>query len=192
MSEPRPQVWLIRHGETEWSRSHKHTGLTDVPLTEAGEAAAALLRPALADVAFDLVLTSPLVRARETARLAGFPDAIPESDAHEVDYGDYEGVTTVTIRESDPGWTVWSHPSPGGETLSAVAERADRVIGRLGAVPERSLLVAHGHFLRILIARWLHLPPTAGAHFQFETATLAVLSFERETRTLSRLGVTPT
>jgi broad specificity phosphatase PhoE len=191
MTAPRPEVWLIRHGETEWSRTHKHTGVTDVPLTEAGEAAAARLAPGLAGVAFDLVLTSPLSRARETARLAGFPDAEPVPDAREVGYGDYEGVTTATIRETAPGWTVWSHPTPNGEPLEAVGARADRVIERLAAVPERSLLFAHGHFLRILIARWIGLEATAGARFQFQTSTIAMLAHERETRVLERLGATP-
>jgi broad specificity phosphatase PhoE len=191
MSTPRPEVWLIRHGETEWSRTHKHTGVTDVPLTDAGEAAAAALAPGLAGVRFDLVLTSPLSRARETARLAGFPDAAPEPDAQEVHYGEYEGVTTATIRETVPGWTVWTHPTPGGETFDAVAARADRVIERLAAVPERSLLFAHGHFLRILIARWIGLAPTGGGLFQFQTSTIAMLAHERENRVLERLGATP-
>lgn len=190
MSETLPEIWLIRHGETEWSRAGKHTGRTDVPLTADGEAAATRWRGPLAVAAFDLVASSPLFRARETARLAGFPNAVLDDDAHEAGYGDYEGVTTKTIREADPGWIFWTHSIPAGEALEDVAARADRVLERLSAVQERSLLFAHGHFLRILIARWLGLGPESGQRFQFETATLAVLSHERETRVLARLGVT--
>ena len=190
MSETLPEIWLIRHGETEWSRAGKHTGRTDVPLTPEGEAAAARWRDPLASVPFELVASSPLSRARETARLAGFPDAVLDDEAHELGYGDYEGVTTKTICEADPGWSVWTHPIPAGEALGDVAARADRVLGRLSAVQTRSLLFAHGHFLRVLIARWLELGPENGQRFQFETATLAVLSHDHEASVLARLGVT--
>ena len=121
------ELWIVRHGETEWSRDGRHTSTTDLPLTDAGEEAARSLAPRLADVSFDLVLTSPRQRARRTAELAGFPDAEVDDDLAEWAYGDYEGITTDEIRQTVPGWSVWTHPSPGGETADEVSARLDRV-----------------------------------------------------------------
>jgi probable phosphoglycerate mutase len=182
----RPELWLARHGETEWSRTGRHTSRTDLPLTAAGEAEGRRLGPILASVAFDLVLTSPRRRAADTAALAGHPEAEPDLDLSEWDYGEYEGLTTATIREAEPGWTVWSHPSPGGETAAAVAARADRVISRvLSGARTRALMVGHAHHLRVLAARWLEQPAAFGERLLLATATLSVLGWERESRAIS-------
>jgi probable phosphoglycerate mutase len=174
-----PELWLVRHGETTWSRVRRHTGRTDLPLTPAGEAAAAALAPRLRDVAFDLALSSPLQRALRTAQLAGLSPA-PEPNAVEWDYGDYEGVTTAEIRETVPGWRVWQDPVPNGETIEEVAKRAGTVIRRVREeARERAILVAHGHFSRILAMRWLGLPPAAGEHLRMGTATVSVLGWDR-------------
>src|SRR3712207_5292439 len=141
-------VWLVRHGETEWSATGRHTGSTDVPLTAKGESAARALRPRLREQRFELVLTSPMQRARRTAELAGFGGAEVDEDLVEWRYGDYEGVTTPEIRESVPDWTVWTHPSPGGETPEDVRERLDRVVARCRGTSGDVLLVGHGHALR--------------------------------------------
>ncbi|GAA2755644.1 histidine phosphatase family protein [Actinopolymorpha rutila] len=188
MSAHQPELWLARHGETEWSRDGRHTGKTDLPLTEAGERAAWALGDRLAGTSFDLVVTSPLARARETARLAGFGDrAVVEPDVREWDYGEYEGRTTPDIRTEVPGWSVWNDPVPGGESAEQVGARADRVIDRIREdVAERALIVAHGHFLRVLGARWLGLSPRNGAHFLLDVATVSVLGWERETPTFDR------
>ena len=179
--EPSAEIWLVRHGETEWSRSGQHTSTTDLPLTDEGERVARSLRGRLADVHFDLVLTSPLQRARVTAELTGFADAEVDADLVEWGYGDYEGRTNAEIREQVPGWTVWTHDSPGGETADQVAERLDRVVDRLRGVPERALVFGHGHALRALTARWLGLWVTEGRLFRLDTATLSTLGYERET-----------
>lgn len=182
----RPEVWLARHGETEWSRDGRHTGRTDVPLTAAGEDEGRRLAPALAGVAFDLVLTSPRRRSAETAALLGHAGAVVDPDLAEWDYGDYEGLTTAAIRESVPGWQVWTHPAPGGERAEDVRARADRVIDRvLAGASRRALLVSHGHFLRVLAARWLEQPPAFGGRLLLGTATLSVLGWERDTRAVS-------
>ena len=183
----RPEVWLARHGETEWSRDGRHTSRTDLPLTTQGEAEARALAGALAGVRFDLVLASPRARAAVTAKLAGHGQAGPEPDLAEWDYGEYEGLTTATIRESAPGWELWTHPTPGGETEDQVAARADRVIARvLAEAPERALLVSHGHFLRVLASRWVGRPARFGRHLLLATATLSVLGWERDNRVLAR------
>ena len=182
-----PEVWLVRHGETEWSRDGRHTSRTDLPLTAHGEAEARALAPALGGVRFDLVLASPRVRAADTAVLAGYPEAETDADLTEWDYGEYEGLTTPTIRQSAPGWELWTHPTPGGETGEQVAARADRIIARvLAEAPERALLVSHGHFLRALAARWVGRPPRFGRHLLLGTATLSILGWERDNRTLAR------
>ena len=176
----------MRHGETEWSRDGRHTGTTDVPLTEAGEAAARELAPRLAGETFALILTSPRERARHTAELAGVPAAEADEDLVEWDYGDYEGVTTDEIRESVPGWTVWTHPCPGGETADQVSARLDRVVARCHAADGDVLLVGHGHSLRALAARWLGLPVADGRLLKLDTGTVSRLGHERETSVVLR------
>ncbi|MCW2835561.1 MAG: Phosphoglycerate mutase [Nocardioides sp.] len=180
------ELWLVRHGETEWSRDGKHTSTTDLPLTEHGVEVARGLAPRLADVEFAQVFTSPRQRARVTAEVAGFPDATPDDDLVEWAYGDYEGVTTEEIRRTVPGWTVWSHPVPGGETPHEITERLDRVIAKVRASSGRTLVFAHGHSLRALTARWLEQPVTEGRYFRLDTSTLSVLGYERETPVLLR------
>ena len=178
-SPTRPELWLVRHGETEWSRDGRHTSTTDLPLTEPGERAATSLRARLAEVEFDLVLSSPRQRARRTAELAGFADPVLDDDLVEWAYGDYEGVTTAEIRETVPGWTVWTHPTPGGETADEVSARLDRVVDRVRE-HGRVLVFAHGHSLRVLTARWLEQPAAEGRFFRLDTATVSVLGFERD------------
>jgi probable phosphoglycerate mutase len=180
------EVWLVRHGETEWSRDHRHTSRTDVPLTAAGEAVAAKLSETFRGMTFGLVLTSPRQRARRTAALAGFPDAHVDDDLVEWDYGDYEGVTTEQIRERVPGWTVWTHPSPGGETAAQVTARMDRVLARIRAYGERVLVFGHGHALRSLAARWIEQPVAEGRFLRLDTATVSTLGYERETPVILR------
>jgi broad specificity phosphatase PhoE len=175
------EVVLVRHGETEWSRIGKHTGRTDVPLTEEGMRQATALGAALRGRRFVLVLTSPLTRARETCRLAGFADAVQLPDLQEWDYGEYEGRTTPDIREQRPGWTLWRHGVPGGETLDEVAARVDRVVSELRSAEGDVAVFAHGHVLRVLVARWLGLDPEGGRLFALDTATISVLGWERET-----------
>lgn len=178
-------VYLIRHGETEWSASGRHTSVTDVPLTGEGREAAERLAAALAGARLALVLTSPRARARETARLAGFGDrAVVDEDLVEFDYGDYEGLTTPEIRERRPGWSVWDDAAPGGETLEEVSRRADRVIERILAVDGDVAVFAHGHLLRVLGARWIEEPPRVGGSLALSTAALCRLGFERERRAI--------
>jgi probable phosphoglycerate mutase len=179
-------VWLARHGETEWSRDGLHTSTTELPLTETGVAAAHSLRAGLGGHAFSLVLTSPRLRARHTAELAGYPNAEVEDDLAEWAYGAYEGITTATIRESVSGWTVWSHPSPGGETADDVGARVDRVIARARATDGDVLLFGHSHSLRALTARWLGQPVADGRLYRLDTATLSVLGYERENPVIFR------
>lgn len=180
------RVWLVRHGATEWSRSGQHTSTTELPLLPEGEEAARTLRDRLAGVPFDLVLTSPRQRARRTAELAGFPDAEVDEDLAEWAYGDYEGLTTPEIREQVPGWTVWTHPTPGGESREQVRARLDRVISRLERRAGDALLVGHGHSLRALAARWLGLAVSEGRLLRLDTGTVSVLGHERETRVVIR------
>lgn len=180
------QVWVVRHGETEWSRDHRHTSTTDLPLTDLGIKVAESLRPRLAQVPFEAVFASPRTRARHTAELAGFPDAVVEEDLAEWDYGDYEGITTATIRETVPRWTVWTHPTPGGESAEQITERLDRVVERVQAVDGNVLLFGHGHALRAMTARWLGLTANEGRLFRLDTATLSSLGFERGFRVILR------
>jgi broad specificity phosphatase PhoE len=177
-----PEVVLVRHGETEWSRDGKHTGRTDVPLTEHGRRQAQALGAALRGRRFALVLTSPLMRALETCRLAGFGDAaVLRDELREWDYGAYEGRKTIEIRKERPGWTLWRDGVPDGETIQEVAARVDRVLVELRSVQGDSLLFAHGHVLRVLAARWLGLEPHAGALFALDAASVSFLGYERET-----------
>jgi broad specificity phosphatase PhoE len=174
---------LIRHGETEWSASGKHTSVTDVPLTDAGRRDAELLRARLARREFALVLSSSRARARETAALARL-DATVDDDLVEFDYGEYEGRTTPEIRQERPGWSVWSDGAPGGETVEQVGERADRVIERALAAGGDVAAFAHGHLLRVLAARWIELPATYGGHLALDTGSVSELGFERERRAI--------
>lgn len=186
MAESHHQIWLVRHGETEWSASGQHTGRTDIPLTPTGERQAAALGRLLARRPFALVLSSPLGRARETCRLAGYADvAATTDDLREWDYGDYEGRKTADIRKELPNWTIWAGPVPHGETIEQVATRTRRVIDRAAAAPGDVALFAHGHVLRILAACWLDLTPDAGRLLALGTASLSVLGYERETRVIS-------
>jgi broad specificity phosphatase PhoE len=180
------ELWVIRHGETEWSRDGRHTSYTEVELTTEGEAVARGLAERLSGVEFDLVLTSPRVRTRRTAELAGFPDAEVDDDLAEWDYGDYEGITTPEIREQVPDWTVWTHSSPGGETAEEVSRRMDRVVAKVRAQDGRALVFSHGHASRALAARWLELPIEDGRHFLLGTATISVLAYERESPVVAR------
>ena len=177
------RLFLVRHGETEWSRAGQHTSITDLPLTKTGEEQARALNGHLAPQDFQLILCSPRRRARETAELAGFVGAYEpqiDPDLAEWFYGDYEGKTSEEIWRTVPGWTIWSHPAPGGETPDQVSARLDRVVGRLRDVPEKALVFGHGHALRALTARWLDLPVTDGRLFRLDTATLSRLGYERD------------
>ena len=189
------RVFLLRHGETEWSRTGRHTSHTDVPLTERGrelaKAAGQLLRDLRGDDPPALVLTSPRRRARDTAELAGLRvDGVDERLA-EWDYGESEGRTTPEIRESVPGWTVWTHPSVGGETAEEVAARADALLVDVRAKLRDGdvVLVGHGHFSRVLVARWIGLPATAGVHFAMDAAAASVLGDERDVPRIDHLNL---
>ena len=178
---PRPVVWLARHGETEWSRDLRHTGRTEIPLTDAGREQAAVLRDALGEWSFDRVISSPLGRATETCRLAGLGErAVLDDSLLEWDYGDYEGITTATIREDRPGWFLWRDGCPGGESAADVGARVDPLVERLKASEETVALFAHGHLLRVLAARWLGLPPTEGRLFTLNTASISVLGLDSD------------
>lgn len=174
------EIVLVRHGETEWSASGRHTGRTDVPLTAQGEHQAKAIVPLLAGRHFALVLSSPLQRAVHTAEIAGLPDIELDPDLQEWDYGEYEGLTTAEIRDRRPGWFLWRDGAPKGETLSNVGGRADRAIHRIRpALADGDVaVVAHGHFLRVLGARWVGLDPGCGAHLALDTATVSMLGFE--------------
>jgi probable phosphoglycerate mutase len=178
--QPPGEVFLIRHGETEWSLSGQHTGSTDIPLTDHGEAAARLLAPVLADRDFSLVLCSPLQRARRTCELAGLGgQASIDPDLAEWNYGNYEGLTPAAIREQHPGWLVFRDGCPAGESPAEVGERVDRVISRVRQHGGRVALFAHGHVFRVFVARWIELSPSHGAHFLLDTSTLTILSYYR-------------
>ena len=181
MAEKEQKIYLLRHGETEWSLNGKHTGKTDIPLTEKGRTAARLLQPILAKETFALVLTSPLSRARETCELAGLGKrANVDPDLIEWNYGEYEGLTTETIRLTRPGWSVFRDGCPGGESPDQVAARADRVLVKIRETEGNVALFAHGHILRVLAARWIYLSASYGEHFLLDTATVNVLGYYRE------------
>ena len=179
-------IWLVRHGATEWSQNGRHTGSTDLPLLSEGRERAVTLAPVLAQHDFSLVLSSPLERARETAALAGFVDPQLDDDLREWDYGDYEGVTTSTIRETFPGWSVWDGDMPGGEAITQVAARAAQVLARADEAGGDVLLFAHGHILRVLTAVRLGLDPREGRRFVLDPATVSVLGHEHEGPALRR------
>ena len=175
------QVFVIRHGETEWSAVGRHTGRTDLPLTRLGRVQGEALGVVLKDRPFAVVLTSPLIRACATCELAGFArQAQLEPDLAEWDYGEFEGLTTKEIRERIPGWSIWTHPPENGEALGDMAARADRVLQKVRAVDGDVAVFGHGHALRVLAARWLGLAPIAGAGFILETGAIGVLGWNRE------------
>jgi broad specificity phosphatase PhoE len=174
-----PEIFLARHGETAWSISGQHTGNSDIPLTDRGECNARALCERLAGMTFRRVLTSPLQRAVRTSELAGFGDqAEPDPDLKEWDYGEYDGRTTADIRKERPGWFLFRDGCPGGESVEVVGARADRLIARLKGEEGRVLLFGHGHFFRVLAARWLGLPPGDGRFFVLGTAALSSLGYE--------------
>ncbi len=183
------QMWLVRHGTTEWSRDGRHTGRTDVPLLPEGQAQAEAVGERLAAGVPHpaLVLTSPLARAAATCRLAGLGDrAEPCEDLLEWDYGDYEGRTTAEIRAERPGWTLWTDGVPGGESAADVGRRADEVIRRARAVDGDVVCFSHGHLLRVLAARWVGLPPVGGRLLGLAVGSLSVLGWEREVPVVAR------
>jgi probable phosphoglycerate mutase len=184
MARTGPAILLVRHGETEWSRSGGHTSRTDLPLLEEGRRGAEALGRRLAGRSFALVLSSPMTRARETARLAGVDGVEFTDDLRELGYGAYEGLSTAEIRAERPGWDLWRDGSPGGELLTEAAARAERVIARADAAGGDVALFGHGHMLRILGARWLGLPPDAAGSLALSTAALCDLGYERERRVI--------
>jgi probable phosphoglycerate mutase len=192
MAEGGNRIWLIRHGETEWSRSGQHTSRTDIPLLEVGERRAVAIGRELAGKQFALTLTSPRARARETARLAGYAGVAQiDNNLQEWDYGVYEGITTADIRKHTPGWLVWDGPVPGGETIEQVAARADRAIARAAEIDGDVAFFAHGHILRVLAARWIGLPPIGGRLFALETGSISILGYERVTRVIAQWNFVP-
>ncbi|MEU9804634.1 acid phosphatase [Mycobacterium sp. NPDC050853] len=194
MPTPQHRMLLLRHGETEWSKIGRHTGRTNLDLTETGRAQAVAAREVLGnlDLIDPLVLSSPRRRAIQTAELAGLTVGAIEEDLAEWDYGDYEGLTTPQIREDDPGWLVWTHGCPGGESVAQVQARADRVIATIAAeLAQRDvLLVGHGHFSRSLMTRWIDLPLEEGTRLGMATASVAVGGHEHGQRQVAALGLT--
>jgi probable phosphoglycerate mutase len=190
VTEP-PEVWLARHGETEWTRTKKHTSRTDIDLTPGGEDQARRLRDVLAGKRFALVLTSPRMRAQRTAELAGFPDAEPVDDLVELDYGDYEGRTSAEIRDERPGWYLWSDGSPGGETPDEAGRRADRVIERIRTADGPVLVFGHGHMSRILAVRLLGLDAAAGRLFMLDPGGIGVVGSEHDQPAIKRWNWSP-
>jgi len=182
------ELWLVRHGETEWSRDGRHTGRTDIALTAHGERQAEALAPLLAGLDPVLVLCSPRKRARRTAELAGLRIDEIDGDLAEWDYGDYEGLTTEQIRQDVPGWTIFTHGAAGGESAAHIAARADRVLARAADVLARGpvVLVAHGHISRVLGARWIGLPVAGGQHLRLDEAAPCILGAEHRVPVLDR------
>lgn len=179
------ELWLIRHGETEWSASGKHTSRSDVPLTARGQRSAKAIGQYLAGQEFSLVLTSPRQRAQETCRIAGYSShAIVDNNLAEWDYGNYEGRTTAEIRSQEAGWSIWSAAVPSGELIEQVAERAESIILRSEGVGGRIALFSHAHFLRILAATWTGLPARSGSLFALGTGSVSILGSERENRVI--------
>ncbi len=179
MAPESKQIWIVRHAETQWSATGRHTGRTDVPLTTAGEEAADRLAPLLGEAAFGLVLSSPLGRGMETARRSGFGSEVhADEDLVEWDYGQYEGRRTEEIHAERPGWDLWRDGCPGGESIDSVARRAMRVLARCTSTNGHALLFSHGHFSRMLAAVWLQLPPTRGRSFALKAGSISILSLE--------------
>ncbi|MHB1535588.1 MAG: histidine phosphatase family protein [Acidimicrobiales bacterium] len=193
MADPGPRVTLLRHGETPWSKSGQHTGRTDVPLTETGEQQARQAGRELRGRHFDLVLVSPLQRAERTAELAGLVRGELTEDLLEWDYGEIEGRTTAEVQHDIPGWTIWTGPWPGGETPEQVGVRADRVVARIRRQPAGSevAVVAHGHILRILAARWVGAEARAGRWLALDTAALCELAWEHDTAVIEKWNRLP-
>jgi broad specificity phosphatase PhoE len=193
VSVPAQRVYLVRHGETEWSRSGQHTGITDIPLTENGRKDARRLAGILGRQSFSLVLTSPLSRARETCELAGLGDSAEiERDLMEWNYGGYEGLTPAQIHEEAPGWMIFRDGCPGGESPEQIGARVDRVVARVRAATGPVALFAHGHVFRVFAARWLGLPAGAGCHFLLDTGTLNILSYYRDVPAVKCWNAMPT
>ena len=186
MDAPRPRLFLVRHGETEWARLGRHTGRTDVALTDHGREQARALGERLAGRTFARVLSSPLSRALETARLAGFGSQVEvDPDLAEWDYGEVEGRTTAELRDDgEPAWTIWTHGTREGESVDQVGRRVDRVLARVSGIPGDVAVFGHGHLLRVLAARWLGLAPSGGRLFALSTATISILGWEREARVI--------
>jgi probable phosphoglycerate mutase len=181
------EVFLVRHGETEWSLSGQHTGTTDLPLTENGRQAAKRLEPLLSRTEFALVLASPLQRARQTCELAGLGDRMQvDPDLAEWNYGRYEGLTPQQVHRTAPEWMIFRDGCPGGESPEQVGARVDRLIGRVRAVAGRVALFAHGHLFRVFAARWIGLPPAHGRHFLLDPSTLCILGYYRSIPALKR------
>jgi broad specificity phosphatase PhoE len=189
------RLFLVRHGETEWSRTGRHTSITDLPLTNIGEQEARALNGHLTPGDFQLILSSPRSRARETAELAGFVAAFEpqlDDDLAEWFYGDYEGRTSEEIWETVPGWTIWSGEAPGGESAAQVAARLDRVVARVrGSGVDQAICFGHGHALRALTMRWLELDLRLGVHFPLDTSTVSVLGEDRGAPALERWNSPP-
>lgn len=195
MSKPHERLILLRHGQTEWSESGQHTGVSDIPLTDRGEELAAALEPHFdaLDLRDPLVLSSPRKRAIRTAELAGLEVSEIRDELSEWNYGEYEGITTPEIRQTVPGWTVWTHPSPGGESAAQVQARADSVLDSVKPLlAERDVvLVGHGHFSRVLIARWVELAASEGVRFAMGAPAYTVLGYERGVPQITRHNITP-
>jgi broad specificity phosphatase PhoE len=183
-------MFIVRHGETEWSANGRHTSRTDLPLTDEGRRRASALRGELSGERFSLILCSPLRRARETCELAGFGDVAQTcEDLKEWDYGEYEGLTTPEIRVENPDWYLWRDGCPAGEKPEQIGARVDRVLDRVRTANGEALAFAHGHVLRVLTARWLQMAPAAGARFALAAGAVSVLGFERDTEVISRWNV---
>jgi broad specificity phosphatase PhoE len=184
------RIFLVRHGETEWTLTGQHTGRTDIPLTENGRLVAGSLGPVLAKIDFALVLTSPLRRARETCELAGFAGRCEnDPDLMEWDYGEYEGLTSDEIKRRTPGWMLFRDGCPGGETPDQIGARADRLIARLRGIQKDVVLFGHGHLFRVLVSRWVGLPVSAGSHFLLDPATVSVVSYYQGAPAVKRWNV---
>jgi probable phosphoglycerate mutase len=192
MSDNRVTIFAIRHGETTWSLTGQHTGLTDIPLTENGRQAASRLRPILSDQEFSCVLVSPLRRARETCRLSGLEDkAIIDPDLIEWNYGQYEGLTASQIQQTNPDWMIFRDGCPGGETPQQVGIRVERIIARARSVGGKVALFAHGHVLRVLAVRWIGLRVEEGQHFLLNTGTVSVLAYYQDAPAIGLWNASP-